>query len=436
MKTFDSRSRRMSLPIIALTLAAMSLVHAAAPEGSPFAVPQPAFFGQVRPRTELDHKGLRDTSANKSLLNTHVRTRLGFSATPSLNVQLKVELQDTRVMGSAPGAAGAPHTASVGNRQGVDLLQGYVAVTEGPVTIALGRQKMQLGAGRYLSTLEWHPYSRAFDGLSANWSMENADLTAFTYVVSDSLATVTGDRLVLSGLHYNRQMTENLTVEASVIHDQSRLRSAYSGDSSTRYDLVYLGQRVVGKAGVFTFEEEFIWQAGTVHYGTSTSSAAWQLALRAGVALPRLKASIGVDAMSGDDDATDDKNTLYRANYNFGHAYFGWMDYFLANPRFGVLDYRADVSMPLYKGETRSATLIAQYHYFTPQNAPAGADEPYGQEVDAEIHLGLFPKSNIVLGAGVFLPGDNAFRLPAAKLAATQNDGPGYFFYVMPVFNF
>src|SRR5690606_15728558 len=113
--------------------------------------------------------------------------------------------------------------------------------------------------------------------------------------VSDSLsatagaaptAPATGDRLLLSGLHYNRQLGGNLTVEASVIHDQSRLRNVYSGDSSTRYDLFYLGQRVVGKAGVFAYEEEFIWQAGKIHHDASRNSAAWQLALRAGIALP------------------------------------------------------------------------------------------------------------------------------------------------------
>jgi hypothetical protein len=435
MHTPQTRRSFMTVASIALTLFAVTAVHAAPPEGSAYAMPQPAFFGQVRPRTELDHKGLYDTSSNKSLLNTHVRTRLGFTATPSLNVQLKVELQDTRVFGSETGTP--PHAATVSNSKGVDLLQGYVAVTEGPVTMVLGRQKMQLGAGRYLSTLEWHPYSRAFDGVSANWSMESADLTAFSFVVSDSLTTTTNDRLVLSGLHYNRQMSENLTVEASVFHDQSRLRTVVSGDSSTRYDLVIAGQRVVGKAGMFTFEEEFMWQAGKVHYaGASKNSEAWQLAVRAGIALPKVKANIGVDAMSGDKDATDDKNTMYRSNYNFGHAYFGWMDYFLANPRFGVIDYRADVSAPIWKGESRSATLFAQYHYFTPQNAPSGSDDAYGQEIDAEVHFSLYPRSNIVLGAGVFLPGDNAFRLPAAKLAANQKDGPGYFFYFMPVFNF
>jgi hypothetical protein len=434
-----------SLTPLSLALCAAAVLHAAPPEASPYAVPQPAFFGQVRPRTELDHKAIADTSANKSLMNTHVRTRLGFLATPSLNVEIKVELQDTRVIGSETSAPNAPHTASTGSLAGVDLLQGYVAVQEGPVKVALGRQKMQLGAGRYLSTLEWSPYSRAFDGLSANWSMENADLTAFSFLVKDSATATagatptqaaTGDRLLLSGLHYNRKVGDNLTVEASAFYDQSRLRTVYSGDSSTSYDLYYLGQRTQGVYGMFAFEEEVLWQAGKIRYNGTKNSAAWQVALRAGIVLPKVKANVGVDAMSGDDDQTDDSYTTYRANYYFAHAYFGWMDYFVANPRYGVVDYRADVDALLWKGETRSATLKAQYHYFTPQNAPAGDDDPYGQEIDAELHLSLYPKSNIVIGAAAFVPDASSYKLAAAKIARSKPNETGWFLYFMPTFNF
>jgi hypothetical protein len=140
--------------------------------------------------------------------------------------------------------------------------------------------------------------------------------------------------------------------------------------------------------------------------------------------------------MSGDDDATDDTYKTYRANYYFAHAYFGWMDYFVANPRYGVVDYRADVDALLWKGETRSATLKAQYHYFTPQSAPSGDDAAYGQELDAEVHLSLYPKSNVVLGAGIFVPGGSAYKLGAAKLGSTNPDKTGWFLYFMPVFNF
>jgi hypothetical protein len=229
---------------------------------------------------------------------------------------------------------------------------------------------------------------------------------------------------------------ENLTVEASGFYDQSRLRTVYSGDSSTSYDLFYLGQRTQGTFGMFAFEEEVLWQGGTIRYKGSKNSSAWQIALRAGIVLPTVKANIGLDAMSGDDDQTDDNYTTYRANYYFAHHYFGWMDYFVSNPRYGVVDYRADVEALLWKGETRSATLKGQYHYFTPQNAPSGADDPYGQEVDAEIHLSLYPKSNIVIGAAAFVPDASAYKLPVAKLGSANPNENGWFVYFMPVFNF
>ena len=74
-------------------------------------------------------------------------------------------------------------------------------------------------------------------------------------------------------------------------------------------------------------------------------------------------------------------------------------------------------------------------------------DDAYGQELDAEVHVAWFPKSNIVLGAALFIPDDGAFRLPAASQAfvptataklvdknTTRENG--YFLYFMPTFNF
>ena len=444
----------LRIPLMTAATACLATLAAATPPPeSPFAIPQPPFFGQVRTRTEFDHKAMTDTSLNKSLLSTQLRTRLGFLASPSEKVEIKVEIQDTRVMGTEPSSATtavgtAAHTASTGNRSGVDLLQGYVAIQEGPVKVAVGRQKMTLGAGRYMSTLEWSPTSRAFDGVSANWSVGGGDLTGLVFLVKDtasstattpSTVAATDDRLILSGLHYNIKLGQNLTAEASAFYDKSTLRNVYSGDTLRRYDLVYLGQRTAGQFGLLTFEEELLWQAGKAENaaGRSLTSAAYQVALRAGIALPKVKANIGIDLMSGDNDATDDKTTLYRANYYFAHAYFGWMDYFIANPKYGVIDYRADVDAMLWQGETQAISLKAQYHYFTPQNAPSADDAMYGQEIDAEVHFALYPKSNIVLGAGAFIPGGSAYKLGAAKIAnATAKDETGFFVYFMPVFNF
>ncbi len=441
------RLRRKS--VLAATALAFSAgaVWAMPPGESPFSMPQPPFFGQVRLRTEYDVKSMLDTTVKKGLLNTQIRTRLGFLAAPSEKVEIKVELQDTRFYGSEV-PAGNPATASVANSKGVDLLQGYVAIQEGPVKLALGRQKMSLGAGRFLSTLEWSPTSRAFDGAAFNWTVTpTSDLTGLFYLVRDTLTaaasanttTIIGDRLLLTGLHYNHKVSDAFTGEAYAFYDQSRLRAVYGVDSADNYDLVYLGARVFGKAGLFTYDEEFIYQAGEMRKGAKDlTSAAWQLGARLGMAFPSdIKFNVGLDIMTGDTTKADGDNNLYRANYYFAHHLYGWMDYFGVNPQYGVMDYRADADFGFF-GEpgSRKATLKLAYHYFTPQNAPKAADVAYGQEYNAEVHLSLYPKSNIVLGAAAFLPGEGAYSVPLARLPKGRNNEPGLFLYFMPVFNF
>lgn len=419
---------------------AMGAAFGAVPAESPYATPQPPFFGQVRTRTEYDIKRMADTSSKKAFLNTQLRSRLGFTAVPSPAVEIKVELQDVRFMGSEPNLPNNPASATIGNRQGVDLLQGYFAVEQGMFKTAVGRQKMSLGAGRFLSTLEWSPTSRSFDGWSGNLNLGAGNLTGLSFLVSDANPAATQDRALLSGLYYSHQINPGIVAEAFTFYDQSRLTSAYGGVTASNYDLIYFGERVAGKVGIFTFEEEFIYQGGEAKVGAKDkSNAAFQLATRAGVAMGDYKANIGLDMMSGDDDLTDDDMKTYRANYYFAHNLYGWMDYFVANPAFGVMDIRFDADVALLPGANGNprVTLKPQFHYFMPQAAPSGMDDAYGSEFNLEAHVTWFPKSNIVLGAGLFVPGDGAFRiasmgLPNAK--ATKENG--MFLYIMPIFNF
>jgi|GEM_PF-1411761 len=420
-------------------LGLFSLAAAAPPADSPFDASPSHRYGQVRTRTEYNSKNMADTSANKAALSTGLRTRLGFSTNPSENVQLKVELQDSRNFGSEPRGATSPASASVGNSKGVDLLQGYFAITQGDFQLALGRQKMSLGSGRFLSTLEWHPVSRAFDGVSFNWGFEPGNLTGFFYTVADDSPAAIKDAAAVGGLYYSHSIKPGVTADVFGFYDMSRLPSTYAGDVALNYDLVYFGERFAGKFGMFNFEEEFIWQGGEMATATGDmTNAAFQFGLRAGATIGTSNITLGLDGMSGDDKATDDEIHTYRANYFFGHAYFGWMDYFLNNPKSGVMDYRIDASIPFLPNAAGKPTMVFKpaYHFFTPQAAPSGMDDPYGQEIDAELHITYFPKSNIVLGAGVFIAGDGAINMPGSGLTAGKDDKPGLFLYFMPIFNF
>jgi hypothetical protein len=433
--------------ILLLSLLAALPAAAAVPPESPYTTPQPPFYGQVRTRLEYDAKALADTSAKKSLMVGLLRTRLGFVAVPNPAVELKIELQDNRVWGSeTPAAAGNPTTATVANSKGVDLTQGYAAVEEGIFKTALGRQKMSLGAGRFLSTLEWNNQSRAFDGWSFNLNLDPGNLTGIVYQVRDSAINLDDDGTLLSGLYYSHQVTPDIVAEAYTFYDRSRMPAAFSGDAYSNYDLMNYGERIAGKIAMVTFEEEFIWQGGELQQGPSKiDSKAFQVGTRLGAVFGMHKANIGLDIMSGDDAPADKEAHTYRANYYFAHALYGWMDYFANNPRYGVMDYRVDADLAFLPNQSGNpkVTLKPQYHFFTPQSvAAAGVDEPYGQEFDLEAHLAFFPKSNIVLGAGLFLPGDGAFQIgpaanqPATALAKTSKTEPGMFLYFMPTFNF
>jgi hypothetical protein len=429
------------LPI--LPCLALSSAFGAAPLESPYAVPQPPFYGQVRTRTEFDSKDVRDTLANHPFLNTQLRTRLGFVAVPSPSVEIKVEMQDVRFMGSEnPTVPTNPATATVANAKGLDLLQGYFAVEEGNFKTALGRQKMTLGAGRFLSTLEWSPTSRSFDGWSFNYKVgETGNLTGLSFLVRDTNTVAKDDRVLLSGLYYSHQITPDIVAEGYGFYDQSRLpNTVYAGDTTQTYDLQYLGQRVAGKVGLFAFEEEFIYQMGEMSNGTvNKDNMAFQLATRAGVVMGNNKANIGLDMMSGDDTPGDLEIHTYRANYYFAHMLYGWMDYFVNNPKYGVTDIRLDGDFGMLPGPTGNprVTIKPQYHYFMPQSAPSGFDDPYGQEFNLEAHLAFYPKSNIVLGAAMFVPDKSATKLAAAKLTNSDfSQQNGWFLYFMPAFNF
>jgi hypothetical protein len=429
-----------SISLFAFALASMtSLLQAGVPAESPFAPSNPGVTGQIRSRTELDGKAVADTATNTPFLSTQLRTRLAYSAATSGFSAFKLELQDARAFGSgAPAAANNPATASVSNSKGVDLLQGYALLSYGPFSAALGRQKMSLGSGRFLSTLEWNPVSRAFDGLSANYDAGPGTLTGLLYLVRDSAEKSNDDRALLTGLYYGRKLGPAHQADAYLFYDQSRLPSNVGGIPSQNHDLWYLGERLAGRFGPFAYEEEFIWQGGEIRAGRNVPSRAFQSSLTAGLFIGPHRISAGADVMSGDADPAGGSYAAYRANYYSAHAFFGSMDYFAVNPAHGVVDLRLDGLSPLWPaaGGTPRVTVKAQYHLFLPQDAPSGADGAYGQEADAEAHLGIIPKADIVAGAGLFLPGDEASALAVAAVNAGRETRPGVQFYLMPVFNF
>ncbi len=424
---------------IALTL---SSGVAAVPNDSPFGPTKDGISGQIRLRTEFDHKRMTSPYAGERIW-TLERARLGYVTSPSENLLVKVEIQDSRAFGSGPESNGNPISAPSGDAKGVDLLQAYFLRKLGKVQVAAGRQRITMGSGRVLERSEWNNHGRSYDGISANGDFGKTNVTALLYLISDRGQQTMNDHVLLSGLFFNQQITSSLALDLYSFYDQSRLPTTFGqgngSQTSLAYDLFYSGERLSGRAGIFAFEEEFIWQSGELNlYGKpDAASQAFQISTRAGIVAKNVKANLGFDMMSGDDGSDKTVSTLYRASYYAGHSAYGWMDYFTTNPRLGVMDFRVDIEADLLAwGEGKKVTVKAQNHFFLPAKTITGVEDPYGNEVDGEINVSLIKGCTMAIGGGVFIPGNSADELKDAALGNGDGQNIGTLLYIMPTVNF
>lgn len=419
-RSMHSTKKVAATSLLIATLAGGSI--AAPPADSPFGSQPAGAAGQIRLRSEVDHKSMNEAAvANSANL---LRSRLSYGAAPASTVYGRVEIQDSRLLGS--------EHATVSKTANLDLSQAYAALSlpTGDSTMSLsaafGRMSWSLGAGRFLSSLEWHPLARRFDGGALNLDMKGWNATALGFVISDSGKADQGQWLAGTYLASPAFASGAVKFELGLFYDKSQ----NSLGTSVR-DVTTLDGRVFGSIGAFSWEQEILYQLGEV--GTSEVGAFYS-ASRVGYALPAAKLNAGIDVMSGQEAGS--KITRYTPSHYFGHAYFGWMDYFLANPVYGVVDLRLDAEIPLGK----VGVLKPQVHAFFPQQSKdlAGNEiSAYGQEFDLEFQLKTFPKSDLVFGAALFLPGDGAFHLGTSGLASrTASSEPSYYLYFMPTIRF
>lgn len=379
--------------------------------------------GQVRKRTEISPKNTVKSDAQLPI-STKLRSRIAVDAMPTDQTAVHIEFQDSRMFGGGAFDPNKGHVSSIGNTSGVDLHQGWFQMKHGDMTMRVGRQKQKIGSQRFLSSLEWHQNARVFDGFHMNYKMgETSNLSAMLFVVNDKTQNDGSDGRTLAGFHYGMGMSEAMNLEVYAFNDNSR----YSKDNITT-----VGERFKGTAGSFFYEEEFLYQLGTIGSGDAKlDMAAMYVALRLGMKMGDMSIAFGWDMMSGDDDAKDDKNMMYKPFFYFAHAYFGYMDYFVANKSTGVSDYLLEFKHKL----SDSMSVKLNGHYFS----TATDNKPFGSEVDIEVHASMFAKSKMVFGFGAFMPGDidplSGMTFDDLKKADKEKN-TAMFAYAMAIYNF
>ena len=320
--------RSKSIVWTSLLLVIVTVSFAAA-ETVPFVL-----SGELRVRNENDNRDFNSDTGYKSF--NLLRTRLGIGVQPAQDLEVFVQIQDSRVAGRDNGPSTVP---GVQEESTLDLHQGYFLVNNlgwQGFGLKAGRMEVRYGNERLLGVTDWNNVPTAFDGgvLAVDGNRFSVQAMYASLVERDTPAIGTVDNL-------NSDATlqagfGTLVVNPSTNCDLQVINVRDKGDPAlpdTR-QLLTFGGRVHGKAAArFEYSVEGAYQSGSEETSatTSTDVAAYMFAGEVGMSFGNeakpLRVAAGYDYLSGDGDGVaDGKLETFNTLYGDEHTHYGLMD--------------------------------------------------------------------------------------------------------------
>ncbi len=353
----------------------------------------------------------------------------------------------------------APYTPTPIDENRADLLQYYVEVNfgeigEGKLKYRYGRQFLQYGGQRLLSSLAWANTFRNFEGHKLMYTSETWDIDAFAM---NSVNAAAGNALhptsfdtpdesrSISGVYSTYKGIENNTLDLYYLHfEESEPVAAFQdGDRHT------IGARLAGKkavkegkklVGTWNWDVEGAYQFGDDNFLSASvrDVSAGMFGALGGYTFEDVEWKPGLGGIfywgSGSSDPTSGDINTFNSLYPLGHAYWGQIDNFSGQ---NLLDYGLQLTLKPHQ----KFNLVTQYHYFELAEASdriyniAGAglvgsgDKNIGSEIDI---VGTYTYSktfNVQAGYLMFFYGDAVNNGGLARADAEQ-------FYLQTTYNF
>ncbi len=408
--------------------------QAAAPT-APTAPPTATIPANLTVHAELRHRLEIDGRAkfNPDLSTTEqslLRSRLGVSIALPKKVTLYLQGQDARIWGEEAS------TLSGSNPRG-DLHQGYVLaedfMTPG-AWLRLGRMELSYGEERLIGTADWTNTGRAFDGVVLGYKGASFAVEAFETKIGEGVGSVTRGRdHDFLGIDATTTALAGNTIEGYAFYDRDADTLATGEERLKR---LTIGGRLAGSQGAIGYSAEGAAQTGDA--GRSSVSASL-VGARVSYEIAHAyhpKVEVGVDRLSGDDNASDDEVKVFDTLFATNHMYYGYMDLFTDIPNdtygLGLLDIMVKLSVkPSDKFWAR-----LDFHSFKSaedlkRTADDGTEESlssFGTELD--VLAGFRCTENVVVQGGVtaFVPGD-IFKV-------TRGEENGYWSYLQTRVNY
>lgn len=398
--------------------------------GNVFAQSQPLpikFTGQIRVRSEVDG---RDFDSDSDI-NTYtvIRTRFGAEIQPLQDVNVFIQIQDSRAFGQEPG--------TLANTSNLDVHQAFFQISnlwDRSIQLKVGRQELVYGTERLLGAVGFSNVGRSLDGIKWTFgSMNKLDL--FGMIINESSTPVAGPATPATvsgrddadnrffGAYYRYRSNPKYTLDVFGLYE-SNLNETVPGENDL--NRITLGTYNKGSFSAnFDFETELAVQFGKRR---GQDVLAFMLTGSAGYTFqtagkPSLR--VGYDYLSGM-DADDDDYQVFHTLFATNHKFYGFMDYFISIPvntnGQGLQDF-------MIKAKTPFATkwnLNAHFHNF---RAAKGDERNFGNEVDLILNYQYNSVASFVFGLAFFFPGD-------LMKQAFANDDVGIWSYTTLLVNF
>ena len=397
------RSTARLLALAAMVVAAPLAAQNSSRSGSADSARVVTINGQVRVRSEIDHRGVL---ADDGVLVHLLRSRLRATARPLAGITAVVEIQDARYWGQSDPTSG--RGTSDADAEQLDMHQAWAAIDSVggvPLSLRVGRQEMSFANERLIGVSNWSNTGRAFDAARATLHVDRASVDLFAArLTAPNPGPIASKNLY--GVWSTWKPSSGLAVDLFGLRDDNTTHVRRGEDTGhavlERYTA---GTWLRASAGTVEVELEGALQAGRA--ATTDSSA--RRAIGAFMASATLAAIVDsatrtrvfglVTALSGDGSSGDDRTENFNTLFGTNHRVYGQMD--IVPESIGGTAGLVDVAVGASVAPVKGMRLLLEAHRLAPQRG-AGT---FGAELDLIGSWRANQALEVSGGGGVFLPG-------------------------------
>jgi len=403
-------AKKLSLFFISLIISLLtsSLLNAGTEVGNGLTID-----GQIRERTEFIDKSFYDE--DEMYERSFLRTRLGLSYTRIENTKLYVQIQDSRVLGM--------NSSDLTNDFNLGIHQAYIKFKcrkNNSLWMQAGRFEVAYGRQRVLGAVGWSNVGRTFDGFRAGYVGDNVKLDLFLLKIDERYYNYyefpyldyylyDENDQVLYGL-YIKLLEDHLHLFGLYDYDHLELTNE-AGDLKPRLSRWTFGGHYnrTMKSG-FDVVLDLALQSGSYYYA---DISAYMFAGEFGYMFEHEmnpRAAFGFDITSGDDGTEADEINTYDNLYYTGHAFRGYMDYFIGSPPEGLMDLVGRFKFnpaPDWTAAVDAHLFRTMEEHIVPGTSGEETSNAIGQEIDVTVKRAIYSGLAAQLGASMFFPSDD-----------------------------